>query len=136
MGKVEVILNTLLYLGTGLVVLVIGFLVFSLSTKMNERKLIIEEGNIAVALKLAGKLIGLAIVIMSAAKYSTDYTDFILWSLFGVVAQIVVYWIIELLLFPKVSLVKKVEEGNTAIAILLCTVSVAVGLLISGSISY
>lgn len=130
------ILGTLLYLGSGLIILFIGFLVFTFTTKMSEQKLIMEDGNVAVALKLAGKLVGLAIVVMSAAKYSVNFGDFIIWSLIGVIAQMVTYWIAEFVLFPKVSFAKKVEEGNIAVASLLFTLSVTVGLLISGSISY
>jgi len=132
----ESIVSTLLYLGSGLLILFIGFLAFTFTTKMNEQKLILEDGNIAVALKLAGKLVGLAIVIMSAAKYSVDISDFVIWSFIGVIAQMITYWIAEFLLFPKISFAKKVEEGNIAVAILLFTLSVTVGLLISGSISY
>ncbi|WP_088068483.1 DUF350 domain-containing protein [Gottfriedia luciferensis] len=132
----ESFVSTLLYLGSGLILLFIGFIAFTFSTKMSEQKLILEDGNIAVALKLAGKLVGLAIVIMSSAKYSVSFTDFIIWSLIGVLAQMVTYWIAEFILFPKVSFAKKVEEGNIAVAILLFTLSVTVGLLISGSISY
>lgn len=132
----ESFVSTLLYLGSGLILLFIGFIAFTFSTKMSEQKLILEDGNIAVALKLAGKLVGLAIVIMSSAKYSVSFTDFIIWSLIGVLAQMVTYWIAEFILFPKVSFTKKVEEGNIAVAILLFTLSVTVGLLISGSISY
>lgn len=130
------IVSTLMYLGSGLILLFIGFLAFTFTTKMSEQKLILEDGNIAVALKLAGKLVGLAIVIMSAAKYSVNYGDFIIWSLVGIIAQMVTYWIAEFILFPKISFAKKVEEGNIAVAALLFTLSVTVGLLISGSISY
>lgn len=132
----ESFVSTLLYLGSGLILLFIGFIAFTFSTKMSEQKLILEDGNIAVALKLAGKLVGLAIVIMSSAKYSVNFADFIIWSLIGVLAQMVTYWIAEFILFPKVSFAKKVEEGNIAVAILLFTLSITVGLLISGSISY
>ncbi|MEE6449597.1 DUF350 domain-containing protein [Gottfriedia acidiceleris] len=130
------IVSTLMYLGSGLILLFVGFLAFTFTTKMSEQKLILEDGNIAVALKLAGKLVGLAIVIMSAAKYSVNYSDFIIWSLVGIIAQMVTYWVAEFVLFPKISFVKKVEEGNIAVATLLFTLSVTVGLLISGSISY
>ncbi|MFD4703523.1 DUF350 domain-containing protein [Gottfriedia sp. NPDC058432] len=130
------IVSTLMYLGSGLILLFIGFLAFTFTTKMSEQKLILEDGNIAVALKLAGKLVGLAIVIMSAAKYSVNYSDFFIWSLVGIIAQMVTYWIAEFVLFPKISFAKKVEEGNIAVATLLFTLSVTVGLLISGSISY
>lgn len=128
--------DMLIYLAVGLGLLVVGTVLFSLITKMNEKKLILEKGNSAVALMLGGKVLGLAIVIWSAARYSVDLADFALWGGAGIVAQIVSYWIVEYLFFPKVSLAKKVEEGNTAPAIMLLVVSVAVGMIIAGCMSY
>lgn len=132
----DALLHTLLYVGIGLAFLIVGTVLFSLSTKMSEKTLILEEGNTAVGLKLAGKMLGLGIVIWAAARYSVSVQDYALWSAFGVVAQIVSYWIVEHIVFPKVSLAKKVEEGNVPVATLLFVVSVSVGLIISGAISY
>ena len=132
----DALLHTLLYLGIGILFLVVGTVLFSLSTKVSEKKLILEEGNTAIGLQLAGKLLGLAIVIWAAARYSVDVKDYLLWSSFGVIAQIVSYWIVEYIFFPKVSLIQKAEEGNVPVAILLFVLSISVGLIISGAISY
>ena len=136
----DAILHTLLYLGIGLGVLAIGVVLFTLTTKMNEQKLILESESmavqVAVSLKLAGKILGLILVISSAAKYSVDVMDYVYWSAFGVIAQILGYWLVEHAFFPKVSLAKKVEEGKVGVAIILFAFSLAVGGLISGAISW
>ncbi|MTH54572.1 DUF350 domain-containing protein [Bacillus mangrovi] len=132
----EALLHTLTYLGIGLAFLIAGAFLFSITTKMSERKQILEQANTAAAIKLGGKILGLAIVIWAAAQYSLNLIDYCLWSLFGLAAQILSYWIVEHLIFPKVSLAKKVEEGNTAVAILLFLISISVGLIIAGSLSY
>ncbi|MGM9986812.1 MAG: DUF350 domain-containing protein [Bacillaceae bacterium] len=130
------IVNTLIYLGMGLFFLTIGTVIFSYSTKMKEKELIAINGNVAVALMLSGKMLGLAIVIMSAAKYSVGLLDYALWSIIGIILQIVCYWVVEHLIFPKISLSQKVEEGNVAIGAMLFVISVSVGLIISSAISY
>lgn len=130
------IANTLVYLGIGLLFLVVGSIVFSYSTKMSEKEQIIEKGNTAVALMFSGKMLGLAIVIMSAAKFSVNLTDYAIWCVIGIILQIIAYWVVEIIIFTKVSLVKKVEEGNVAVAIMLFIISVSVGCIISGAISY
>ncbi|MBS2970781.1 DUF350 domain-containing protein [Metabacillus sp. KIGAM252] len=132
----ESLFHTLTYLVIGLATLLIGAVLFSITTKMSERKQILEEANTAAAIKLGGKMLGLAIVIWAAAQYSLNVVDYSLWSVFGLAAQILSYWIVEHLLFPKISLAKKVEEGNKAVAILLFMISVSVGLIIAGSLSY
>lgn len=48
------ILSFLAHLGTGFGLILAGLIIFALTTKYSERKLI-KEGNMAVALKLWGK---------------------------------------------------------------------------------
>lgn len=129
-------LYTMCYMGLALVFTIVGTVLFCYSTKMSEKKEIVEHGNVAVAIMLGGKILGMAIVIMSAAKYSLNLIDFSIWSVVGIVLQLVSYWVAEHLVFTKVSLVKKVQEGNVAISVLLFSISIAVGMLISGAISY
>ena len=134
--NLEMVLHTLLYIGVGFLLYMLGVVLFALTTKVKEKKEIIENGNTAIAIKLAGKLLGLGIVIYAASTNSTSIWDMIAWGLFGIVAQIVGYLFIELILFPKVSLVKKVEEKNIAVAIMLMAASIVIGLSIAGAISY
>ncbi|MGE7948771.1 DUF350 domain-containing protein [Lysinibacillus sp. NPDC093688] len=128
-------LNFLLYIGTGFILILIGIVAFAFTTKFSEWKLI-KEGNMAVALKLWGKVIGLGITLYSVWSSSVHILDAFIWGLIGIATQIVVYLIIEYVLTPKTSLAKKVEEGNTAVGFSLFAVGITVGLIIAGSLSY
>nr|WP_239583538.1 DUF350 domain-containing protein [Metabacillus iocasae] len=115
--------------------LFLGIIVFELTTKFNERELI-KKGNIAVALKLWGKGIGLAIVIYTVWGNSVNLLDACLWGVIGIVTQVLAYWIIEYILTPKTSLSEKVEEGNIAVGFTLFASAIAVGLIVAGSLTY
>ncbi|MFF2177350.1 DUF350 domain-containing protein [Lysinibacillus sp. NPDC058147] len=128
-------LNFLLYIGTGFILILIGIVAFAFTTKFSEWKLI-KEGNLAVALKLWGKVIGLGITLYTVWSSSVHILDAIIWGLIGIATQVVVYLIIEYVLTPKTSLEKKVEEGNTAVGFSLFAVGITVGLIIAGSLSY
>lgn len=130
------ILYTLCYLSLAVIFTVIGTVLFCYSTKMSEKKEIAENGNVAAAIMLGGKMIGMALVIMSAAKYSVNLIDFSIWSGIGILLQIVSYWVVELFVFMRGGLEKKVEDGNVAVGVFLAAISIAVGMLISGAISY
>jgi putative membrane protein len=123
------------YVSIGGALLLLGVVLFSLTTKFSEVKLI-NEGNVAVALKLYGKVLGLAIVIYSAFSNSLNVVDALIWGGIGIATQIIVYLVIEYVFTPKTNLAKKVEEGNIAIGLSLFVISVAVGLVIAGSLTY
>ncbi|WP_427109865.1 DUF350 domain-containing protein [Lysinibacillus xylanilyticus] len=128
-------LNFLLYTGTGIILILIGIVAFAFTTKFSEWNLI-KEGNMAVALKLWGKVIGLGITLYTVWSSSVHILDAIIWGLIGIATQVIVYLIIEYVLTPKTSLEKKVEEGNTAVGFSLFAVGITVGLIIAGSLSY
>jgi putative membrane protein len=130
------VIETLSYIGVGIVLLIVGTILFAVTTKISEKKLILEEGNLAAALKLGGKVAGLSIVIYAAAVNSINLVDMVVWGAFGIVIQIIAFLVVEYILFPKVNLAQKVEEGNLAVAVMLLIVSIAVGLVVSGSLSY
>jgi putative membrane protein len=123
------------HVAVGLGLLFIGGMVFELTTKFNDRELI-KKGNVAVALKLWGKGIGLAIVIFTVWSNSLNLVDATLWGVVGIITQVVAYWVIEFIMTPKTSLAKKVEEGNVAVGVTLFAASVAVGLIVAGSLTY
>lgn len=129
------ILHFLAYVGTGLILLVIGLIAFALTTKFSEWQLI-KEGNVAVAYKLWGKVIGLGITIYTVWGNSVSLPDALIWGLVGIIAQIVVYLIIEYILTPKTNLAQQVEEGNKAVGFSLFAVGIAVGLVVAGSLTY
>lgn len=129
------VLNFLIYTVLGLLLMGVGIGLFSLTTKFSERELI-REGNMAVALKLWGKGIGLAIVLYAAWSNSISLLDAVIWGVIGIVTQIVAYLALEYIITPKTSLAKKVEEGNMAVGFSLFSVSIIVGLIVAASMSY
>jgi putative membrane protein len=135
MDYVQSLTNFGIYVSIGGALLLLGVVLFSLTTKFSEVKLI-NEGNVAVALKLYGKVLGLAIVIYSAFSNSLNEIDALIWGGIGIITQILVYLLIEYVFTPKTNLAKKVEEGNVAIGLSLFVISVSVGLIIAGSLSY
>jgi putative membrane protein len=135
MKKMTYVVNFLLYTVLGLVLMGIGIGLFSLTTKFSERELI-RQGNMAVALKLWGKALGLAIVIYAAWSNSVNLLDAVVWGVIGIITQILVYFALEYIFTPKTNLAKKVEEGNLAVGFSLFAISIIVGLIVAGSMSY
>ncbi|KSU59074.1 hypothetical protein AS034_19160 [[Bacillus] enclensis] len=131
----EALISFLAHVGTGLGLMILGVIVFAFTTKFSEATLI-REGNLAVALKLWGKAIGLAIVIYTVWANSVNLFDAFVWGLIGIATQVIAYWIIEYVLTPKTNLAKKVEEGNVAIGFSLFSVSIVVGLIVAASLTY
>ncbi|MBB3869366.1 DUF350 domain-containing protein [Parageobacillus toebii NBRC 107807] len=129
------VVNFLIYTVLGLVLMGVGIGLFSLTTKFSERELI-RQGNMAVALKLWGKALGLAIVIYAAWSNSVSLLDALLWGAIGIITQILVYFALEYIFTPKTNLAKKVEEGNLAVGFSLFAISIIVGLIVAGSMSY
>jgi putative membrane protein len=133
---VEAVGNFLAHFGVGILLMVLGLTVFAFTTKFSEVKLI-KEGNIAVALKLWGKAIGLGIVIYTVWAGSVNLLDAFIWGLVGIAAQVIAYWIVEYVLTPKTTnLAEEVEKGNLAVGFSLFSISIVVGLLVAASLTY
>ncbi|WP_328820963.1 DUF350 domain-containing protein [Peribacillus faecalis] len=128
-------LNFLTHAGIGFVLILIGLVAFAWTTKFSEIELI-KAGNTAVALKLWGKAIGLAIIIYTVWSGSVSLLDAIVWGLIGIVLQVVAYWIIELIFRPKMDLEKLVEEGNIAVGFSLFSLGIVVGIVVGASLTY
>ncbi|PLS15801.1 DUF350 domain-containing protein [Bacillus sp. M6-12] len=131
----EAFLSFLAHTGTGFGLIILGLIAFALTTRFSERKLI-AEGNLAVALKLWGKAIGLAIIIYTVWSGSTSLMDAFIWGLIGIVVQVVAYLIIEYVLTPKINLASEVEKGNVAIGFSLFSAAIVVGIVVAASLTY
>lgn len=131
----EAIVSFLAHFGAGIALMFGGLTAFAFTTKFSELQLI-QQGNMAVALKLWGKAIGLAIVIFTVWSDSVNLLDAFLWGLVGIVTQVVAYWIIELVMSPKMHLQEEVEKGNKAIGFSLFSAAIVVGIIVAASLTY
>lgn len=133
--SLSTLFDFLAHAGTGFLLIILGLIAFAFTTKFSERKLI-QEGNLAVALKLWGKAIGLAIIIYTVWSNSVNLLDAFIWGLVGIVVQVITYLIIEIVLRPTIDVEKKVEEGNLAIGFSLFSMAVVVGIVVAASLTY
>jgi len=132
---VNLYLNFGSYLGVAIVLLVIGILLFMLSTpKINEMRLIAEK-NVSAALLLGGKVVGLAIVLGAAAEYSVSLVDMAIWGAIGIVAQIVVFILAEVVTI-RFSISNAIKEDNRAVGVMLFSLSLAIGWIVAKCLSY
>ena len=127
-------LNFLSYLGVAMGLLVIGTALFEVTTKNKEFSLI-AQGNKTAAYVLGGRLLGLAIVMYSAIANSVSIIDMIIWGAIGIVAQIVVFYLAEILT-PTFSLNDAIDQDNQAVGLFLLMLSISIGLTIAGSLTY
>ena len=128
-------INFLSYLGVAIGLLVVGVILFTLSTpKIKEFKLIAEK-NVSAAMLLGGKVMGLAIVLGAAAEYSISLMDMAVWGVIGIVSQIIVFILAEVITI-RFSIQKAIEEDNRAVGTMLLSLSLAVGWIVAKCLSY
>lgn len=128
-------LNFLSYMGVALLLLAAGIALFIITTpKLREFKLIAEKNSTA-AMSLGGKIVGLAIVLGSAVEYSVSLGDMLIWGVIGIVSQIIVFLLAEVLTI-RFSIHQAIEEDNQAVGIMLISLSLAVGLILAKCLSY
>ncbi|MGO4107244.1 DUF350 domain-containing protein [Paenibacillus sp. YAF4_2] len=132
----------LIYSLVGFAIMIVGLLLFELTTKNKEFALIFN-GNVAAALSLGGRLAGLAIVVRAAAENSVSLSDMLLWGVIGIVALVILYYVTEFItyLFGKalkvnVTIFKAIEQNNIAVGILILLISCSVGMIIAGCLTY
>ena len=130
----DLFFNYLSYAGLRFLLLIIGFVLFELSTKTKELKLI-AQGNLAAALVIGGKLLGLSFVIGSAIANSVNLTDMVIWGAVGIVSQIALYILLELITI-RFSIKDAIENNNTAVGTLLLLISLSVGWVIAQCLTY
>ncbi|KGR85421.1 DUF350 domain-containing protein [Lysinibacillus odysseyi] len=131
----NVYVNFLSYVGVSIGLLVIGMLLFTLSTPKIKEFQLIAQKNVAAAMLLGGKVVGLAIVLGAAAEYSISLLDMAIWGVIGIVAQVVVSFLAELITI-RFSIQQAITEDNRAVGTILLSLSLAVGWIVAKCLSY
>ena len=127
--------NFAAYLGTSLLLLLIGIFLFEKSTTKLEEFQLIAQKNLTAALSLGGKLLGLAIVLGAAAEYSVSLLDMVIWGTIGIIAQIVSFLLAELITI-RFSIHKAIEDDNRAVGFMLLALSLSVGWVVAKCLTY
>lgn len=95
---------------------------------------LIRQGNMTAALTLGGAMIGFALPLMSVASHTSSVVDLTVWGVIALVSQLLAYAIGSRILLPDFR--AGVESDRTAYGVLLGSLSIAVGLLNYGSLTY
>lgn len=127
-------INFLIYLGVSLALLLVGLFLMEITTKVKEFSLM-AKGNKAASYVLGGRLLGLAIVLYSAAANSISLIDMAIWGGVGIAAQIIVFYLAEWLT-PRFNVTQSIEEDNQAVGLFLLLLSVSIGVVIAGCLTY
>ncbi len=118
------------------VALVVVFLyLYAIVTPYDDYKLIFEDNNIAASLGFGGAIIGVAIPLYSALVNSISYNDFVIWGGVAIFIQLIFAFIVTRL-GGKYSFKTKISQGVIPVGILMAFLSIAIGLLNAGSMSY
>lgn len=127
-------INFLAYAGVGLGMLLIGLVLFVLTTREKEFELI-GKGNQTAAMVLGGKFFGLAFVIASAMTNSVSLLDMVIWGAIGIVAQILSFIAAELITI-KFSIAEAIQNDNKSVGTILLLMSLGIGWVIAAALTY
>lgn len=128
------ILNFLAYFSGGLLALLLFKIIYVRITPHDEWQLIREQNNSAAATGFGGAIMGFSIALYSAISHSVSLTDFAIWAVIALCAQLLAFAMVRFVFMP--SLVRRIQEGELSAGILLASVSIAVGLINAASMSW
>jgi putative membrane protein len=115
------------YLGTSIVLLMIFVYIYARAAPYKEFALIAHD-NVAVAVTFAGAVLGFTLPLLAAIYYTHSLVEMIVWAAITCLVQLGI-------LLALRSQAKRIEEGHVSSAIMVATLSVAIGLLNAISIS-
>ena len=133
--EISLFLSFLGFFITALALVIVFLYLYAFVTPYDDYKLIFEENNIAAALGFGGAIIGVSIPIYSALIHSISYIDFAIWGVVAIIIQLVFAFIVTRL-EGKFSFKERISQGVVPVGILMAFLSIAIGLLNAGSMSY
>ncbi|MEA3371432.1 MAG: DUF350 domain-containing protein [Campylobacterota bacterium] len=124
-----------LFFLTAVAVVVLFLYLYAIVTPYDDYKLIFEENNSAAAIAFGGAVLGLSIPLYSALVSSVSYVDFIIWAIVAMVIQLLLALVLTRTK-GKFSFEKQITEGIVSSGVLKAFLSISIGLLNAGSMSY
>ncbi|WP_085991694.1 DUF350 domain-containing protein [Oceanobacillus senegalensis] len=127
-------LATVVYFIISTAVVLVGLYIFEIMTRQYKDYEEVKNGNIAVALSVAGKIVGICIILAFAIYHSTYIYDTVIWGIVGVVLQMLAYYLMEFFT-RSFSMEEQLKNNNVAVGILSLSVSIGLGLVVGASIT-
>ncbi|NCB10641.1 MAG: DUF350 domain-containing protein [Erysipelotrichia bacterium] len=133
--EIELFIGFISFFLTAVALVIVFLYLYAIVTPYDDYKLIFEENNTAAALGFGGAIIGVAIPMYSALTNSISYIDFAIWGVVAIIIQLIFAFIVTRL-GGKYSFKTKISEGIIPVGILMAFLSICIGLLNAGSMSY
>lgn len=133
--ELELFISFLSFFFTALALVIVFLYLYAIVTPYDDYKLIFEDNNIAAALGFGGAIIGVSIPLYSALVHSVSYVDFTIWGVVAIFIQLIFAFVVTRL-SGKYSFKTKISEGIIPVGILMAFLSISIGLLNAGSMSY
>jgi putative membrane protein len=131
-GELTVVLNLVVSVAVIIVLQLLGMVIFSWMTPFKDMEEL-KKGNVAVGLALGGRFLATAIILGVAAFTNTSIWFLALWFAVGYVCLILAYWIFDLAT-PSFKISECLQQGNVAVATLLCMVFIGTAFAVSSLI--
>lgn len=131
---IDGLLNFAAYFSTALIALLVFKYVYTLITPQDEWRLIRDERNLAAAIGFSGAVIGFSIALHGVITHSVSLLDFTIWAGVALIAQLLAFAVVRFLLMPD--LVRRIQEQELSAGVMLCSVSVACGILNAACMSW
>lgn len=133
--EISLFLDFLGFFFTAILLVLVFLYLYAIVTPYDDYQLIFEENNIAAGLGFGGAIIGVSIPLYSALEHSVSYLDFAIWGAIAIIIQLIFAFIVTRI-SGKYSFNKKISEGIVPVGILMAFLSISIGLLNAGSMSY
>ena len=133
--ELELLTGFLSFFFTAVALVIVFLYLYAIVTPYDDYNLIFQENNVAASLGFGGAIIGVSIPLYSALVHSVSYTDFVIWGAIAILIQLV-FALIVTRITGKYSLEAKISQGVTPVGILMAFLSISIGLLNAGSMSY
>jgi len=124
-----------LFFITAVFLVVVFVYLYAIVTPYDDYKLIFGENNMAASLTFSGAIIGFSIPLYSALVSCVSYGDFLIWGSVAMFIQLV-FALVFTRIPNKFSLKEQINNGVVPVGIFMAFLSVSIGLLNAGSMSY
>jgi putative membrane protein len=130
----EPFISTFIYFVISVVIVLAGLFVFENLTRKYKDLEEVKNGNVAVSLSIIGKIIGICIILAFAIYHSNVIWETIIWGVFGVVLQMIAYFLFDLFT-RNFSVEEQLSKNNIAVGLMSMGVSIGLALVIGASIT-
>jgi len=124
-----------LFFITAIFVVIVFLYLYAIVTPYDDYKLIFQDNNTAAAIGFGGAILGLCIPLYSALISSVSYVDFLIWAGIAMLIQLIFAFAMTRT-SRKFSVEKHINDGVISVGTLMAFISISIGLINAGSMSY